>query len=100
MGAWRVSCKAHLHAGRKVSLPNPTGGELWFTAHLVRLAPVPSPLGQGQGPCSLIVSLKSSPSERKGGVVPSIAFRNTSRSDCCAADSAVAIVVIGGKIAP
>src|SRR4051812_42299923 len=54
----------------------------------------------GQGPSSLIASLKSSPSERKGGVVPSIAFRKTSRSDCCAAVSVFAIVVVGGNTAP
>src|SRR5216683_3470301 len=50
------------------------------------------PTFYGQGPCTLIVSRKSSPSERKGGVVPSIAFRNTSRSDCCAPVSVVAEV--------
>jgi hypothetical protein len=54
----------------------------------------------GQGPCSLIVSLKSSPSERKGRVVPSIAFRNTSRSDCCAPLRVVPIVVKGGNSVP
>jgi len=57
-------------------------------------------LPQGQGPCSLMVSLKSSPSERKGGVAPSIAFRNTSRSACCAPLSVVKIVVCGGNSAP
>src|SRR5262249_56116815 len=59
-----------------------------------------APLPQGQGPCSLIASLKSSPSERKGGVVPSIDFRNTSRSACWSAVNVFAIVVIGGEIFP
>ena len=54
----------------------------------------------GQVPCALTVSLKSSPSERKWVVVPSIDFRNTNRSALCCAVSCVWIVVFGGKPEP
>ena len=48
-------------------------------------------------PCSLRASRKSSPSERNGGVVPSIDFRKTRRSACWSGVSVFAIVVIDGK---
>src|SRR5215469_88879 len=48
--------------------------------------------GIGQVPCSLTVSLNVSPSEGKVLVVPSIDFRNTSRSACCCAVSWAAMV--------
>jgi hypothetical protein len=44
-------------------------------------------------PRSLRKTLKVSPSERKWAVVPSIDFRNTSRSACCSALSVSPIVL-------
>src|SRR5215469_3331265 len=81
----------------KVNPPNVRRGECFTAQH--------APRGlcracYGQGPCNLIVSLKSSPSERKVLVVPSIVLKNATTSSCCCTLSVVAIVVTGGNIAP